>query len=102
MPPLREVEPVFEREQGCTEAEWLSWLPGAVRGHALHLRAPGHAQVMIGAGRLELDWTVLPPRQIALIRMPRLRVGFRFVDVDGETRSRFMQYFDLFLQRGGG
>jgi len=102
MPPLRDFEPVFEREQGCTEAEWLSWLPGAVRDHTLHLGGPGRAHVAIGTGRLELAWAALPPRQIALIRMPRLRVGFRFEGVDAEARSRFMQYFDLFLQRGGG
>lgn len=102
MPPLREFDAAFEREQGCTEAEWLGWLPGAVGGHALRLTAPGRARVDIGNGRLELAWTVLPPRQIALMRMPRLQVRYRFEGLDAEARSRFMQYFDLYLQRGGG
>jgi hypothetical protein len=102
MPPLRPFEAAFEREQGCTEVEWHRWLPGAVRDHALSLPAPGQAHVAIGSGSLHLAWQVLPPRQIALIRMPRMAVSFRFEGVDAEARSRFMQYFDLYLQRGGG
>ena len=102
MPPLREFAAEFEREQGCTETEWLRWLPGAVREHALALPAPGQACVAIGDGQLWLRWTELPPRRIALIRMPRMRVEFRFDAVDAAGRAVFMQYFDLYLQRGGG
>lgn len=92
----------FERDQGCTEVEWLAWLPGAVRGHVLTLPSPGSAQVAIDGGRLELAWHVLPPRQIALVRLPRLAIRFRFLDVDEAARQRFMRYFDLYMQRGGG
>lgn len=92
----------FEREQGCTEAEWLAWLPGAVRDQPLVL-APGHALIRIGDGRLDVTWQVLPPRQIALIRLPRMAIAFRFDDlVDEAARQRFMRYFDLYMQRGGG
>jgi hypothetical protein len=95
----------FERDQGCTEAEWLAWLPGAVRGHALTLSAAGGAaQVDIGSGGgvLDLVWHALPPRQIALVRLPRLAIRFRFTGVDEDARQRFMRYFDLYMQRGGG
>jgi hypothetical protein len=102
LPPLRAFDTAFEREQGCTEAEWLRWLPGAVGDHPWRLSGPAAARVEIGDGRLHLDWEPLPPRQIALMRMPRLRVRYRFDGVDAEARSRFMQYFDLVLQRGGG
>jgi hypothetical protein len=34
--------------------------------------------------------------------MPRMAVAYRFEGVDADARSRFMQYFDLYLQRGGG
>jgi hypothetical protein len=102
MPPLRAFEAAFEREQGCTEVEWLRWLPGAVREHALSLPAPGQARVAIDGGCLHLAWQALPPRQIALVRMPRMAVTYRFEGVDADARSRFMQYFDLYLQRGGG
>ena len=91
----------FEREYGCTETEWLRWLPGAVRDRALNL-TPGQAQVAIGNGQLQLRWTVLPPRQIAMVRLPRMAVTFVFIGVGNEARADFMRYFDLYLQRGGG
>lgn len=91
----------FKREMGCTEAELLMWLPGAVNAHALTLM-PRSAEVAIGAGRLELAWRELPPRQIALMRMPRLAISFHFEGVDEARRQAFMRYFDLYTQRGGG
>jgi hypothetical protein len=91
----------FEREMGCLEREWLSWLPGAVREHGLTLSA-GRADVAIGTGRLVLHWQTLPPRQLGLARLPRLAVTFRFEDLDEAARQTFMRYFDLYMQRGGG
>jgi hypothetical protein len=95
------VEERFERDCGCTEAEWLGWLPGAVRGHVMTLQ-PGAAFVHIDAGTLQLRWAPLPPRRIALLTMPRLAVNFAFDGVPAEARTTFMRYFDLFMQRGGG
>jgi len=92
----------FDREHGCTETEWRGWLPGAVKHHALDLTVPCKATIAIGPGRLQLQWTVLPPRQIALARFPRLQVAYRFTDVDAAGRAAFMRYFDLYMQRGGG
>ncbi len=92
----------FTREQGCTEAEWLGWLPGAVRTHKLERPAPGQARVTIGQGVLLLDWQALPPRQIAMARFPRLMVRFRFESLGEGERLAFMRYFDLYMQRGGG
>jgi hypothetical protein len=92
----------FEREYGCTETEWLRWLPDAVHGHALMQVDPGSAQVTIDHGHLQLHWTLLPPRQIALMRLPRLQVSFAFSGVDEPARSGFMRGFDLRTQRGGG
>ena len=97
-PPLG---PRFEREHGSTEAEWLAQLPAAVAPHTLHL-LPGQARVHIGTGSLHLQWTVQPPRQIALIRLPRLAVSYRFTDVPDGDRHRFLHHFDLSMQRGGG
>ena len=93
--------PEFEREMGCTEAEWRSWLPGAVRGAPLQLEQE-HARVTLGAGRLVLRWQTLPPRVIALVRIPRLRVNFSFEGVPPAERDAFMRYFDLHTRRGGG
>ncbi|HEU5295581.1 MAG TPA: hypothetical protein VFU71_12400 [Burkholderiaceae bacterium] len=93
----------FEREHGCALAQWLDSLPGAVGAHALELAADSaSARVRIGAGTLELRWTVLAPRRIALVQTPRMAVRYRFHDVAQEARVAFMRYFDLFMQRGGG
>lgn len=92
----------FEREHGCTVPEWLGWLPGAVGPRTLDLGTPGAARVRVGAGELQLQWQALPPRQIALIRMPRLHVSYRFDGVSDADRAAFMRHFDLYMQRGGG
>lgn len=86
---------------GCTEREWLAWLPRAVGVHALALH-DGQASVVIDGGTLDLRWTALPARQIGLARFPRLAVGFCFHGVADDARQRFMRYFDLAMQRGGG
>jgi hypothetical protein len=92
----------FEREHGCTADEWRMWLPGAVAGAAMDVKDNDSARIRIGDGTLQLQWQALPPRQIALIRMPRLHVSYRFNDVAAAARARFMQRFDLYMQRGGG
>lgn len=98
---MRAFDAAFEREHGCTLAEWIGWLPSAVHGHALQLHDSG-AAVGIGAGMLRLAWQVLAPRRIALLNLPRLHVSYAFTDVDADERARFMKRFDLHIQRGGG
>lgn len=91
----------FEREMGCTEAEWLMWLPAAIGDHEWQQQA-GSATVAIASGTLRLDWRTGEPRVIALMRMPRLHVNFRFEGLDAHQRLAFMKRFDLYMQRGGG
>jgi hypothetical protein len=91
----------FEREMGCTEAEWLRWLPDAIGDHHWKLQANA-AGVRIGDGALGLTWATCEPRVIALMRIPRLRVNFRFAGLDEAQRYAFMKRFDLYMQRGGG
>jgi hypothetical protein len=91
----------FSREHGITQADWLHLLPRAVHGHAMAL-AGGEADIQLGAGHLRLAWRALPMRQIALVRLPRLAVDYRFDGVDEATRQSFMKRFDLTIQRGGG
>lgn len=91
----------FQRDMGCTEAEWLGWLPVAVGG--CPWRREGSAvRVTIGAGSLVLQWEVQPPRTIALMRLPVLRMHFRFQGLSADERYAFMRRFDLYTQRGGG
>lgn len=91
----------FEREMGCTEAEWLMWLPAAIGDHEWRRQAGG-ATVTIVPGTLRLDWRTGEPRVIAQMRMPRLHVSFRFEGLDADQRLAFMKRFDLYMQRGGG
>lgn len=91
----------FVRDMGCTERDWLGWLPGAVGGNPWELGAQS-ATVQIGTGVLRLHWHQLPPRVIALLRMPRLQVTFEFTGLDAAQRQAFMRHFDLHTQRGGG
>ena len=97
-----EVAPRFEREYGYTEADWLRCLPGAAP--QAHWAQPAAASALFSepALRLRLSWTVLPPRQIALLRMPRLAVVFDFEEGEPAERWRFLRFFDLYMQRGGG
>jgi hypothetical protein len=92
----------FVREHGCTEAEWLGWLPGAVRGRPLAFPGARSAEVALGDGALALHWRGLPFRTIGAFRFPRLEVHYRFDGVDARARGEFMRYFDLYMQRGGG
>ena len=91
----------FDREMGCTEAELLQCLPGAAQGRPLSVGLR-QASITIDAGSLLLSWQTLPPRQIALLRLPRLAVSFRFSGISEPSRHDFMRYFDLYTQRGGG
>ena len=91
----------FERELGCTERDWLRWLPSAIGAHPYQL-GEGQASVECGAGPLALTWRQGEPLCIALVRMPRLHVRFVFEGLGDPQRHAFMQRFDLHMQRGGG
>ena len=91
----------FERDMGTSETEWLTALPRALGEHAFELDN-GQARVHIGDGHLLLQWRILPPRVIALLRLQRLSVSFVFEGVEEDARQRFMKHFDLTMQRGGG
>jgi hypothetical protein len=102
--------PSFERDMGCTEAEWLGWLPAAL-GDQRWQREGAQVQVwwaepgvepVTETGRLTIRWRSEAPRTVALLRIPRLRVEFQFEGLDDAQRYRFMRRFDLYMQRGGG
>jgi hypothetical protein len=91
----------FEREMGCTADDLRAQLPGACRERAIDWRPQG-ADVMLGAGRVTIEWQALAPRRIALVTLPRLQVRFAARDVEAGAWHAFMRYFDLYTQRGGG
>jgi hypothetical protein len=92
----------FDREQSFSEADWLRTLRGAVGSHTLAFPAPGVAVAHLGTGTLTLSWTMLPPRRLGIVQLPRMAVRYRFAGVDAAARAAFMRYFDLYTQRGGG
>ncbi len=91
----------FDREMGCTEAQWLGWLPNAMGENAWQQHGRT-VQAHVGTGELTLSWEVGAPRVIGLARLPRLLVSFRFTGLDDAQRYSFMRRFDLYMQRGGG
>lgn len=91
----------FEREMGCTADELRSWLPGASGGRTVIWR-DGGADIALEGGTVTIDWQALEPRRIALITLPRLQVRFAERGVGDAAWQRFMRYFDLYTQRGGG
>ena len=92
---------IFERDAGCTEAEWLGWLPAAL-GDNHWQRTSQLVRVVIGPGSLQIAWQPAPARSLGQIRIPRLLVRFAFTGLDERQRHVFMQRFDLYMQRGGG
>lgn len=91
----------FEREMGCTEAELRGWLPRAGGERPIQWREGG-AEIALDAGSASITWRTGEPRCIALITLPRLHVRFEARGVDEAAWQRFMRYFDLSTQRGGG
>ena len=86
---------------GCTESDWLGWLPRAMgdvhwqlQGNALHAQVAG--------GQLHITWQVAEPRRLGLAVIPRLQVCFAFAGVPDGERLVFMKRFDLYTHRGGG
>lgn len=86
---------------GCTEAEWLAWLPAALGDNAWQ-RGDAFVQAAIGLGSLQIHWRPAPPRVLGQARIPRLLVRFAFCGLDEGQRYAFMKRFDLYMQRGGG
>lgn len=91
----------FDREMGCTEAELRAWLPDACDRREIAWRERG-VEIALAGGQVRIDWRTLAPRRIALIVMPRLAVHFAALQVEVDEWQRFMRYFDLYTQRGGG
>ncbi len=91
----------LHRDMGCTRAEFISWLPGAIR------RAPFQIDgevvtVMTNGGCVQISLEEKPPRRLGLIALPVLGVTFCFRGLDELGRDGFLAHFDLYTRRGGG
>lgn len=90
----------FSRDVSATIPELEKWIaaayPSAERIHETSFRIDD------GAARLELVATPGPPRRIALLVLPTLRLDYRFLDGDAAARKALLHRLDLFMHRGGG
>jgi hypothetical protein len=90
-----------ERVMGCTREDLSRWL--------VELTGGDHGMLAGGCARLELDWgtltieaRTLPPRRIALLRLPQLEVRFRYDPAFRDRARAWITHFDHHSQRGGG
>ena len=95
----------FAREMGCTEADFLRWLPGATKHAPIDTLRQGDGDLYIvhtDAGVVEIEASRQAPRRIAGITLPVLHVRFRFIGMDTWQRQTVLTYFDHYTRRGGG
>ncbi|MCB1896232.1 MAG: hypothetical protein H6945_20355 [Zoogloeaceae bacterium] len=90
----------FERDVSATLDELAAWIAKAYpdaerRGAGDHLIADRGAV-------LELVATPGPERRIALLRLPTLRIRYRFTAGGAEACAALLHRLDLFMHRGGG
>jgi len=93
------------REMGCTEADFLRWLPGATGNAPVSTTRDAAGmlhRVTLADGLVEILVRPEVPRRIASIVLPVLRVTIRFVGLDGAQRVAFLDMFDRYTHRGGG
>ena len=93
----------FKRDMGYSLQEFLRILPTAVGEYNHDVR--GNLVMITDTDsnlELELEVTELPDRQIGMIRIPRVEIGFRFQNFSKQQRQQFMINFDRSFQRGGG
>jgi len=92
---------VLHREMGCTRAEFLAWLPGAVNG--AHFDVDGDSiRIRYQAGEIVIRIAQTADRKLGLLLLPVLRVSIEFLGLDAPARQEFLRHFDLFTRRGGG
>lgn len=93
----------FERDMGCTKVQLVWSLRAALPGATLLVDTDrAGASAVFDDGSLHLSWNALPPRQIALLEIPRTLVTFRYERMGPERRQAVQRRFDMEYQRGGG
>lgn len=97
-----EVPAAFERMVSATAAEFLRCLQIALPAKSVDQIHAGGCRVCANGLEMLLDWTPAGERRIGLLVLPQLRVRYRFVKGDADTRARFLAQLDRAMQRGGG
>jgi len=91
---------VIERDVTSTVAEFDAALRYAAAG-CIDGAAPSY-RVADGDVRLEIDVLSGPERRIALLRLPTLRVTYRFTAGSREAQRVLLERLDRAMHRGGG
>lgn len=91
----------LHRDMGCTRAEFIDWVPGAIRQAPFQIDGD-LVTVTTHGGRVQICLEEKQPRCIALIALPVLGVTFCFRGLDEPARNDFLAHFDLYTRRGGG
>jgi|SRR5690242_13563284 hypothetical protein len=94
-------EAVLHREMGCSRADLLAWLPGAVRGAAFDVEGD-LIRVAYADGEVRIRIGQAAERKLGELALPVLQVSIGFAGIDAHAREEFLEYFDLFTRRGGG
>jgi hypothetical protein len=90
-----------ERVMACTRDDlrrWLVELTGSDHGLATF----GIAEVPLAWGVLRIEARPMPPRSVALLRLPQLDVRFRYDPAFRDQAHAWITHFDHHTQRGGG
>lgn len=101
----QDLSQAFTRTMGCNGDELAGWLPRALPAASLAIAgdaACGSCRASYPDGELLIEWHGLAPRQIALLRVPRLEVRFSYSGLEAARREAIQLYFDRATQRGGG
>jgi|SRR5215831_16834158 len=91
----------LHRQMSCTRAEFMSWIPGAIRMSPFHVDG-NTVTISTGGGTVQITLEEKEPRRAGLMSLPMLEVAFRFIGLDDAARDDFLAYFDLYTRRGGG
>ena len=89
------------REMGCTEKEFLYWMPGAL-GTETYVKSGSEISLKQAELFIRICFKTMEPRRIALVSIPRLRVSFHFETLEPQTIALFLKRFDSYTRRGGG
>lgn len=101
----RSLAQPFERVMGYSLEELMGILPRALPSAELKLATDpgaGRCTAVFEDGQLVIECQVLAPRQIAMLRLPQLKVRFTYSGLSDARRREIQAYFDLATQRGGG
>jgi hypothetical protein len=91
----------FSWDMSISRVEFERSLPDAVDNAAYHI--DGQTFSHRADNRFwQITLEPLPDRVIALLRLPRHRVTFRFEGYDDVARAVWVERFKRYFQRGGG